>query len=222
MWFPFLAPMSRQFVPFITQKIEILSPRGLLPALHNLLIQQLILPLCIFLFFIVFSTLLRLNIKKTGYTRTQEHFQALLSITTPTQSMWPTACSALRSYTYTSRRIEFSLTGLMDDIFSGRLELRDPYNDLPELFCDEVRAYGWSIRIRVGNSWWIKVLSWFSWLPISHGQFKVCAESLSSGHLIYCCPASHNIWYVTTCYPGKAAVFILHFSFIILFTLRPI
>jgi hypothetical protein len=174
---PLLLPVSTCFVSLMKQKMATtlpISQPSRLPTLHELFAQRPILHFCVFLLFVVLCAFFRLGIKKSDCKRKPEHFQAFLSIATPTQSKWPTAYSALLSHSHSSGRIDISLTGLMDDIFSGCLELRDPYNDFPELFCDEVQAYGSTIRILVGWWWWIKVLSW---LFFSCRQPKVCVKN---------------------------------------------
>jgi hypothetical protein len=105
--------------------------------------------------------------------RTSESLQALLSVVTPTRSSWPPNYIALveRAGTSRSKTIQLPLSDVYRDISAGRIELRDPKNDLSDLFRKQVQAYGWLIQFYIDIPLWMNVLRWVaaSHLP----SFKV-------------------------------------------------
>jgi len=87
--------------------------------------------------------------------------QALYDIFTPTSVAWPVAfVSHFRSARTSGRQLELSLSELFDNIFQGKIEMRD-YHDLPDLF-QGLRAYSWCIKIGLDGRWYFKTAKWLA------------------------------------------------------------
>ena len=83
--------------------------------------------------------------------------QALLTVITPTRSLWPPSYSVLVNEARISRRkvIGIPLYQLLSDVSTGKMELRDPQLDLCDLFQDTLCVYGWGIRLSIGYCDWM-------------------------------------------------------------------
>jgi hypothetical protein len=135
------------------------------------------------------------NRQKKVLSKAQNPLQALLTILTPTHSAWPLSYSALvqRVSTSGSNTITISLAQLLGDVYLGTLELRDPTNDLPDLFRGGIKAYGWWIRLNVGTSYRIAVLRWLSSSAIP--MYKVIIDIFRHDHINSLFPAACEISY---------------------------
>ncbi len=87
--------------------------------------------------------------------------ETLLSFVTPTRSIWPSSYidSARSASSNRDKIISLSLTDFLDDMVSGRMELRDSKRDLPNLIKGNLHNEDWSIRLRIEWSWWFRVWS---------------------------------------------------------------
>ncbi|KAH9930756.1 uncharacterized protein B0H18DRAFT_1209327 [Fomitopsis serialis] len=93
---------------------------------------------------------------------TRKALQTLLYILTPTCSLWPASYVKLaqQAVTVHDTTLRFPLRALVDDVLSGRIELRDPRLDLPDLLRNEFRVDGWTFGLSVERAWWVDVLGW--------------------------------------------------------------
>ena len=55
--------------------------------------------------------------------------------------------------------LELDLSDLIDAICSGKAELRDS-NDLHDLFRENLRIYGWHLRLLIDGNWTFRILRW--------------------------------------------------------------
>jgi hypothetical protein len=119
-----------------------------------------------FAVFTILSFLVSAYFRSTGSKKshrpTRESLQALLSVITPTQSGWSQVYSASAVGGRASKIIALSFQDLLKDICMGKVELRDPQHDLPEMIRCGVEAYGWRIRLDVDMIWWLKAFIYAS------------------------------------------------------------
>jgi len=104
--------------------------------------------------------------------------QALHVVFTPTSVAWPVAfVSHFRSARTSGRQLELSLSELFDNIFQGRIEMRN-YHDLPDLF-QGLRAYSWCMKFGLDGRWYFKTAKWLAAQHI----FSTCSDvSLSQNY----------------------------------------
>jgi hypothetical protein len=126
----------------------------------------------------LFLSLFRNGIKNSAPYKTDVPLQALLTVLTPSCSIWPSSYLALvrRARTSKSQTIKLPLFKLLKDVTYGQIELRDPQNDLPDLLRDHCRVYAWFVCLEVEISCQIAVLRWLllSDLP----TLKACNQLL--------------------------------------------
>lgn len=90
---------------------------------------------------------------------TSEALQALTMIITPTSSAWYDTHPIKHSVSMRSKTIKIQLYDLMRNVCAGIVELRD-VNDLPDLFRERLRVYGWLVYLEVDPCWWATVSYW--------------------------------------------------------------
>ncbi|KAF9246392.1 hypothetical protein BU15DRAFT_58455 [Melanogaster broomeanus] len=123
-------------------------------------------PLQFPLFFLVFPLLTLLvalfRAREEDRTRTRTALQALLTILTPTCSLWPTRYTKLAKClgSVPNPRISVPLETIIEDTIDGVIEFRDPINDLAELIGPGLKVYGWTICLKLEWRWWIEVFRW--------------------------------------------------------------
>ncbi|OBZ65731.1 hypothetical protein A0H81_14326 [Grifola frondosa] len=124
-----------------------------------------------------------------GQTRTLHALQALLTIVTPTCSLWPQDYLEAVRHATVSRKtsLELPLHALINDVIAGKLELRDPRTYLPCLFMRSLTIDGWSLLLRIELSWWILVLRWIISSQLFSAQTsnkRVTQMSLNKGSVL--------------------------------------
>ena len=107
--------------------------------------------------------------KKKVPSKVNIPLQALLTVLTPTCSIWPKFYRALVNHAHASeaKTIKLPLAKLFEDISRGNIEFRDLRNDLPDLLCGNLRAYAWSICLEVEVSFQVAILRWLSLSDLS-------------------------------------------------------
>jgi hypothetical protein len=130
----------------------------------------------------LFWPLFRCNGGKKVPSKADIPFQALLTVLTPTCSIWPPFYLALvhRARYSKPKSIILPLFKLMDDIYSGQIELRDPQNDLPGLLRDHLCVDACFFRLEIEATSRVAVLRWLllSDLP----TLKACSLLLISSN----------------------------------------
>ncbi|KAF9227758.1 hypothetical protein BS17DRAFT_774263 [Gyrodon lividus] len=131
-------------------------------------------PQPLFLFPILFLLFVFVRSREEDRTRTRTALQALLTIITPTCSLWPTRYIELarRAESFPHPRISLPLEMVIGDAIAGVIEFRDPINDLADLVGSGIKVYGWIICLSIEWKWWIEAFEW--WIAA-----KVCI------HVIY-------------------------------------
>ena len=112
---------------------------------------------------------------------------ALLSIITPTRSIWPTQYSsyALRRSTANSC-LSIPLRTLHRDILNDVIELRQPAVYLPLLLKDEFQTTsGIRISLKVDFSWWLTLIWWI--ISCEMLAYKKSGSMFVSGRVLFIC-----------------------------------
>ncbi|KAJ7583062.1 hypothetical protein C8J56DRAFT_1168043 [Mycena floridula] len=91
-----------------------------------------------------------------------ELFQALSTIVIPSKGTWTASVAVNSLLIRTGRNVKISLSSLIAGICSGKLELRDPYNDLAQLVQGQLQVYSWNFSLDLDWSWpkWLSVSIW--------------------------------------------------------------
>ncbi|KAG2135228.1 uncharacterized protein EDB93DRAFT_1171541 [Suillus bovinus] len=85
--------------------------------------------------------------------------QALQTVLVPSCSLWPARYIRLVKHASNKRngsRIIVPLSMLLQDVYDGVIELRNPLYDLEDLIDQGVRAYGCSISLKIEWKWWLR------------------------------------------------------------------
>ena len=93
--------------------------------------------------------------------RARAALQALLTIITPSCSLWPSRYTRLVKQASISpdNRIMLPLHSFVQDVLDGAIELRDPLNNLVDLTrATGIDANGWNVCLRVGSRSWVSTL----------------------------------------------------------------
>lgn len=87
--------------------------------------------------------------------------EALLTILTPTCVAWPADYHVLFKHSTSphSMTIKICVSHFLRNVSAGAVELKN-INDLPYLFCRQLRAYGWLVSFDVDFFLWTSVLRW--------------------------------------------------------------
>jgi len=94
-------------------------------------------------------------------TRVRAALQALLTVITPSCSLWPSRYTKLVKQASISpdNRIMLPLHIFVHDVLDGVVEVRDPLNDLVDLIrATGINANGWNICLSVGLRSWVNAL----------------------------------------------------------------
>ena len=96
--------------------------------------------------------------RKEHDMRTRAALSALLTIVTPTCSLWPSRYVKLASILRSHICIPFEM--IMEDAANGVIELRNPVNDLADLIGSGAAINGHTMCMVVGWKWWIDYFEW--------------------------------------------------------------
>ncbi|KAH7909928.1 hypothetical protein BJ138DRAFT_167834 [Hygrophoropsis aurantiaca] len=112
--------------------------------------------------YFVLSTRNHTRRRRENVAKTRSALEALLTIICPSCSLWPKRYTKLAQAASLSGRESLSLplSALMDDIYAGTIELRDPIGDLPSLLDGNTRVYAWAVKIQLGYTRCFMVLDW--------------------------------------------------------------
>ncbi|KAH7923480.1 hypothetical protein BV22DRAFT_1130626 [Leucogyrophana mollusca] len=138
--------------------------------LHGLQPEILVLSLPILATFVWAFLRHHARTQREDVSQTHSALEALLAIASPTCSLWPrryidlARAAALRP----ARRFALPLSALMDDIYTGAIELRDPVEDLPRLLGRGTPVYAWTIALRVERTWFFAVLDWLAFAKVDN------------------------------------------------------
>ncbi|KII89192.1 hypothetical protein PLICRDRAFT_175414 [Plicaturopsis crispa FD-325 SS-3] len=133
--------------------------------------------LSMFLLLCVFSS--RRPTKKPDLAEIRMALHALLTVISPTRSIWPSSYPAIakKSVHERSGTLMLPLIDLANDIISGSIEFRNIQHDLPALIHGDIDADGWSVRIHTRWSCCIKILSCVVNLQLSAPPYKSLKSS---------------------------------------------
>lgn len=114
---------------------------------------------CLFLIFIPMCFLAFSRPRKDYDVHTRAALRALLTIASPTSSLWPSRYVKLASI----RRlhVDIPLEMIIEDTTDGVIELRDPVNDLVDLVGSGTTVRGHTIRMTITWKWWIDCFEWW-------------------------------------------------------------
>ena len=129
----------------------------------------------------------KLSTKKTSCTLSPDAVRALSVIFTPSSGGWPSHLVTYfrRTRTRTSQSIQLDLSELLENIFSGKIELTD-HGDLCNLLRGPLCIYNFSITLSVTRHWWFTVAKWivlqqFHMSPVRYFTSYSCIYSAHSG-----------------------------------------
>lgn len=108
--------------------------------------------------------------------QSREVLQAMLYVMTPTRSIWPQHCIAAAKRVACSgdRILRLSLRKMVDDVLSGRMELRAPQQDLPDLLRNALEVDGWTLGLHIERSWRLDLMGWVIAAQLAPSKSKVC------------------------------------------------
>lgn len=109
-------------------------------------------------------------------SQSRQVLQAMLYVMTPTRSVWPQHCIAAAKRAACSRNmlLRFSLRKVVDDVLSGRMELRAPQQDLPGLLRNALKVDGWALCLHIERSWRLDLMGWVLAAQLAPSKSKVC------------------------------------------------
>ncbi|PCH37892.1 hypothetical protein WOLCODRAFT_114401 [Wolfiporia cocos MD-104 SS10] len=119
--------------------------------------------LLVFSFAVFFWALpVRGSSRQTPLINTRKALHALLQVLTPTCSLWSPTYLQVAQQAAASRgcMIRLPLDALLNDLISGRTELRNAKDDLPLLLTNSLYADNWRIQLRINKFWWADIFSW--------------------------------------------------------------
>jgi len=110
---------------------------------------------------------------------TRKALRILLYILTPTCSLWPASYVKLAQQAVADRdtTLRFPLRALVDDILNGRIELRDPRLDLPDLLRNGFRVDDWTFGLSVERAWWVEILGWIISAQLTPPKTRVSSRN---------------------------------------------
>ncbi|KAF8844825.1 hypothetical protein BDN67DRAFT_962265 [Paxillus ammoniavirescens] len=117
----------------------------------------------LFLFALLTLFFIVLRSHEEDRTRTRTALQAILTLITPTCSLWPTRYIELarRAGSVSHSRISVPFEAIVGDVIEGIIEFRDPINDLADLLGSGVKVYGCTIGMSIEWKWWIEAFEWW-------------------------------------------------------------
>lgn len=73
-------------------------------------------------------------------------------------------------------KIEIPTAKLIQDISEGKIELRNPQQDLPHMLRGVLESRGWKVCLRVEASLWFRTALWIfpNHITPSYGRIPVC------------------------------------------------
>ncbi len=108
------------------------------------LLSLLLVP-CLLLFVTTFSA------SKRPYKRKENsHLQALSTVLIPTRNH---SQSIKYRVNWKDRRMELSLSALVEKVKAGVIELRNPREDLSDMFRERLKVHGWRIGLDIEPAW---------------------------------------------------------------------
>ncbi|KAH7889593.1 hypothetical protein F5I97DRAFT_555760 [Phlebopus sp. FC_14] len=136
--------------------------------------------------------------RKEDHTHTRTALQALLTVITPTCSLWPPQYTELaKRASIAGSNIAVPLDTLIHDFVDGVIELRNPVMDLAHLVSSGCPVGGWTICISVEWKWWTEALEW--WL-VSKSTGRIGSSRKSPSRFPYFHPLGFLLHPVaTTC-----------------------
>lgn len=108
--------------------------------------------------------------------------QAMLYVLTPTRSVWPQHyITAAKSTAYSQRKtLQLSLRNTVDDVLSGRMELRAPQQDIPYLLRNALEVDGWTLGLHIDRSWRLDLIRWVLAAQFAPSMSKVSVAKCSA------------------------------------------
>jgi hypothetical protein len=105
-----------------------------------------------------------------------ESLQSLLIVLVPCRSVWPEVYlnAARRVRNVREQQLALPISTVVNDIVHGRVQLRNPIQDLPVLLRGELLSYGWALKLIVDSDAWSAAIVWF----LSGHFFPVCILSI--------------------------------------------
>ncbi|KIK81562.1 hypothetical protein PAXRUDRAFT_155829 [Paxillus rubicundulus Ve08.2h10] len=118
---------------------------------------------CLFLFALLVLLFIVLRSREENRARTRTALQAILTLITPTSSLWPARYIELArcAGSLSPPGIFVPLEVILWDIIEGIIEFRDPINDLADLICSEMKVYGFTMSLSIEWKWWIEAFEWW-------------------------------------------------------------
>ncbi|KAK0483979.1 hypothetical protein IW261DRAFT_991979 [Armillaria novae-zelandiae] len=160
-----LLSMDAIFGLISSHRYEYLKLRGFLPANSLLrafsakypfenryvLLSLLLVP-CLLLFVTVSSAS-----KRAYRLKENAHLQALSTVVIPTRNH---SQSIKYRVSWKDQQVEVSLSALVEKVKAGVVELRNPREDLPDMFRERLKVNGWRIGLDIESVWSTKTMAW--------------------------------------------------------------
>ncbi|KAK0211042.1 hypothetical protein DFS33DRAFT_1379009 [Desarmillaria ectypa] len=113
---------------------------------------SLLVVLCLLLFVTISSAS-----KRAYKPKGNVYLQALSTVVIPTRNR---SQSIKYTVNWKDRRLELSLSALIEKVKTGAIEMRNPRADLSDMFRDRLKVYGWTIGLDVESVWTTKTMAW--------------------------------------------------------------
>ncbi|KAK0239809.1 hypothetical protein EDD85DRAFT_949638 [Armillaria nabsnona] len=95
--------------------------------------------------------------KRAYKCKTNAHLQALSTVVIPTRNH---SQPIKYRVNWKDRRMELSLSGLVEKVKAGVIELRNPREDLSDMFRERLKVHGWRIGLDIEPVWSTKTMAW--------------------------------------------------------------
>lgn len=109
-------------------------------------------------------------------SQSRKLLQAVLYVMTPTRSVWPQhyITAAKRAASSQDTTLRLSLRNMVDDVLSGRMELRAPQEDLADLLRNALKVDDWTLGLHIDRSWRFDLMGWVLAAQFAPSKSKVC------------------------------------------------
>ncbi|KAK0441866.1 hypothetical protein EV421DRAFT_1904458 [Armillaria borealis] len=115
------------------------------------LLSLLLVP-CLLLFVTISSAS-----KRAYKPKENAHLQALSTVVIPTRNH---SQSIKYSVKWKDRQMELSLSALVEKVKAGVIELRNPREDLSDMFRERLKVHGWRIGLDIEPVWSTRTMGW--------------------------------------------------------------
>ncbi|PBK78497.1 hypothetical protein ARMSODRAFT_968609 [Armillaria solidipes] len=114
--------------------------------------------------------------KRAYKPKENAHLQALSTVVIPTRNH---SLSIKYRVKWKDRQMELSLSALVEKVKAGAIELRNPREDLSDMFRERLKVHGWRIGLNIEPVWSTRTMAWLLKGPPP----LLLSENLSTLHL---------------------------------------